>query len=47
MTLSKGHSLEELTQNELARILCMSPSEVNAGIKRLVLSGLLGPVSAI
>lgn len=44
MTLSKGHSLEELTQNELARILCMSPSEVNAGIKRLALSGLLGPV---
>jgi hypothetical protein len=45
MTLSKeGHSLEELTQNELARLLCISPSEVNAGIKRLVFSGLLGPV---
>jgi len=44
MTLSKGHSIEELTQNELARLLCMSPSEVNAGIKRLALSGLLGPV---
>jgi hypothetical protein len=44
MTLSKGHSLEELTQNELARLLCMSSSEVNAGIKRLVWSGLLGPV---
>lgn len=43
MTLSKKHS-EELTQNELARLLCMSPSEVNAGVKRLVLSGLLGPV---
>lgn len=44
MTISKGHSLEELTQNELARLLCMSPSEINAGIKRLALSGLLGPV---
>jgi hypothetical protein len=44
MTLSNGRSLEELTQNELARLLCMSPSEVNAGIKRLVGSGLLGPV---
>src|SRR5579872_1339746 len=44
MTLSKGHSLETLTQNELAGLLFMSPSEVNAGIKRLVLSGLLGPV---
>ncbi len=44
ITLQKGHSLEELTQNELARLLCMSPSEVNAGIKRLVMSGLLGPV---
>jgi hypothetical protein len=39
MTLSKGHSLEELTQNELARLLCMCPSEVNAGIKRLNVSG--------
>lgn len=44
MTLSKGHSLEELTQHELASLLFISPSEVNAGIKRLVLSGLLGPV---
>ncbi len=44
MAFSKGHSIEELTQNELAGLLCMSPSEVNAGIKRLVLSGLLGPV---
>jgi len=44
MTLSKGHSLEELTQSELARLLCMSQSEVNAGIKRLAGSGLLGPV---
>ena len=44
MMLSETNSLEELTQNELARLLCMSPSEVNAGIKRLVQSGLLGPV---
>jgi hypothetical protein len=44
LTLSKGAPDDELTQNELARRLCMSPSEVNAGIKRLVLSGLLGPV---
>lgn len=41
--ISSGHSIEELTQNELARLLCMSASEVNAGIKRLVWSGLLGP----
>jgi len=32
-----------LSQNKLAMLLCMSPSEINAGIKRLVLSGLLGP----
>ena len=44
MTLSKGYSDEGLTQHELAGLLCMSPSEVNAGIKRLVLSGLLGPI---
>ncbi len=47
VTLSKNYSFEELTQNELARLLCMSPSEVNAGIKRLVLSGLLGPVQRV
>ena len=46
MTLSKGHPLAELTQNELARRLCISPSEVNAGIKRLLLAGLLSPVIA-
>lgn len=44
VTLSNAYSEEELSQNELAGLLCMSPSEVNAGIKRLVLSGLLGPV---
>lgn len=43
MTLSKS-SPEILTQNALAALLCMSASEVNAGIKRLVLSGLLSPV---
>ena len=44
VTLSNAYSAEELSQNELAGLLCMSPSEVNAGFKRLVLSGLLGPV---
>ncbi len=44
LTLSKGQS-EELSQKELATYLCMSTSEVHAGIKRLILSGLLGPVS--
>jgi hypothetical protein len=43
MTFSKEHS-ELLSQNKLAVFLCMSASEVNAGIKRLVLSELLGPV---
>lgn len=44
VTLSNTYSAEELSQNELAALLCMSPSEVNSGFKRLVLSGLLGPV---
>lgn len=35
---------EMLSQNKLATLLCMSVSEVNAGMKRLVLSGLLSPV---
>jgi hypothetical protein len=35
---------ETLPQNRLATLLCMSASEVNAGIKRLILSGLLSPV---
>jgi hypothetical protein len=43
MTLSKDHPEEQLSQNTLATYLCMSVSEVNAGIKRLALSGLLGP----
>jgi len=37
-------SYEMLPQNKLAALLCMSASEVNAGIKRLILSGLLSPV---
>jgi hypothetical protein len=44
MTLVKGSPEETLSQNRLAALLCMSASEVNAGIKRLVLSGLLSPV---
>lgn len=35
---------EMLPQNRLAALLCMSASEINAGIKRLILSGLLSPV---
>ncbi len=44
LTLSKGKPDGILSQNKLAVLLCMSVSEVNAGIKRLVLSGLLSPV---
>ncbi len=44
MTSLKGESDVVLSQNKLAAYLCMSVSEVNAGIKRLHLSGLLGPV---
>ena len=40
--LPKDSGLELLSQNQLATHLCMSTSEVNAGIKRLVKSGLLG-----
>jgi hypothetical protein len=43
MTLSKDEP-DTLSQNKLAVLLCMSASEVNAGVKRLVLSGLLSPV---
>lgn len=43
MTIS-DRSTETLSQNKLSALLCMSASEVNAGIKRLVLSGLLSPV---
>jgi hypothetical protein len=42
MTLPKNASLAVLSQNKLAMWLCLSPSEVNAGIKRLIASGLLG-----
>ncbi|OGT39692.1 MAG: hypothetical protein A3F12_01630 [Gammaproteobacteria bacterium RIFCSPHIGHO2_12_FULL_38_14] len=44
MALLNGNKEDDaLSQNKLAMLLCMSPSEINAGIKRLVLSGLLGP----
>lgn len=43
LTLSKD-GLKILSQNRLAVLLCMSASEVNAGIKRLILAGLLSPV---
>lgn len=35
---------EKLLQKDLATYLCMSASEVHEGMKRLELSGLLGPV---
>ena len=35
---------DQLLQKDLATYLCMSASEVHEGIKRLELSGLLGPV---
>ena len=44
MVLNKNDHEESLSQNKLATLLCMSVSEVNAGIKRLVQSGLLAPV---
>ncbi|MDR3492483.1 MAG: hypothetical protein P4M12_10690 [Gammaproteobacteria bacterium] len=44
MTLAKGSSDESMSQNKLATHLCMSPSEVNAGVGRLVMSGLLGEI---
>lgn len=43
ITLVKDGAAEKLSQNNLAMFLCMSPSEVNAGIKRLIGSGLLAP----
>jgi len=43
MTLASGDKSDALSQNQLAALLCMSPSEINAGIKRLVVSELLGP----
>jgi hypothetical protein len=44
LTLPKSERPELFSQNKLAHFLCMSPSEVNAGIKRLALSGLFSPV---
>lgn len=44
MVLNKDHSHDYLSQNKLATLLCMSVSETNAGIKRLVQSELLAPV---
>ena len=44
LTLPKSDRAGLLSQNKLANYLCMSPSEINAGIKRLVISGLLGEV---
>lgn len=44
MVLNKNDQNEYLSQNKLATLLCMSVSEVNAGIKRLVHSGLLSSV---
>ena len=43
MTLVKDNDIEKLSQNNLATLLCISPSEVNAGIKRLISTGLLAP----
>lgn len=42
--LTKNNSNEVLSQNKLALHLCMSVSEVHAGIKRLLKAGLLGEV---
>jgi hypothetical protein len=44
MTLSKDYPSNSLSQNQLAVLLCMSVSEVHAGVKRLLLSSLLTPV---
>lgn len=44
MAQSKDDPYALLSQNKLATCLCMSVSEVNAGIKRLALSRLLAPV---
>lgn len=44
MASAKGNPDDLLSQNTLATLLCMSASEVNAGIKRLVGAGLLGPI---
>jgi len=44
LTLPKSQREGLLSQNKLANYLCISVSEVNAGMKRLVLAGLLSPV---
>ena len=44
MSSSKGESSEALSQNKLALHLCLSVSEVHAGLSRLMMSGLLGVV---
>lgn len=44
LRLPKNEREGLLSQNKLANFLCMSASEVNAGIKRLTFSGLLSPV---
>jgi hypothetical protein len=41
--ISKSAKSENWTQNQIALELCMSPSEINAGLKRLQASGLLIP----
>lgn len=45
MALRKDYPDIPMSQNTLATYLCMSASEVNAGVKRLVLSELLGLVN--
>lgn len=44
VVLPPSDSKGTMSQNKLAVLLCMSVSEVNAGIKRLLLSHLLAPV---
>lgn len=39
--------INPLPQKDLATYLCMSASEVSEGTKRLLLSGLLAPVSGV
>lgn len=45
--ISKSAKSEIWTQHEIAVELCMSPSEINAGLKRLQESGLLLPVTSL
>jgi len=46
-SLSKDSQGEIWPQNKIALHLCMSVSEVHAGLKRLNLSGLLGPKAGV